>query len=81
MLKMKTACETCQKETPSAGLAYICSFECTFCESCAQSTYKGVCPNCSGELLLRPKRTRSPLMVASEQVKNKLSNVFSSKTK
>jgi hypothetical protein len=81
MLKMKPKCETCQTETAMDSLAYICSFECTFCESCTQSTHKGVCPNCSGELLLRPKRTRSPVAVASEQVKHKLSNVFSSKSK
>jgi len=81
MLKMKPKCETCQTETPMDSIAYICSFECTFCASCAESTHKGVCPNCSGDLVVRPKRTRSPMTVASEQVKNKLSNVFSSKTK
>ena len=29
--------------------------ECTFCPACADGM-NGVCPNCSGELVARPKR-------------------------
>ncbi|HXF49089.1 MAG TPA: DUF1272 domain-containing protein [Verrucomicrobiae bacterium] len=54
-LEMKTACEKCKGVLKNDGEAFICSYECTFCPSCAkQMNYD--CPNCSGELLLRPKR-------------------------
>jgi hypothetical protein len=36
--------------------ARICSFECTFCASCAEGRLGGKCPNCGGELLPRPRR-------------------------
>ena len=55
MLKMKGQCERCQQRLPAnqAG-AFICSFECTFCASCAGVL--GQCPNCDGELVPRPSR-------------------------
>lgn len=37
------------------GQAYICSYECTFCSVCASES-KGSCPNCTGELIRRPRR-------------------------
>jgi two-component system LytT family sensor kinase len=52
---MKSSCETCERALPADGEAYICSFECTFCPQCAASTQR-ICPNCGGELLLRPRR-------------------------
>lgn len=54
-LEMKSSCEKCT--TPLAGdaEAYICSFECTFCPTCA-SSFQNFCPNCGGELVLRPRR-------------------------
>ena len=54
-LQMKSECEKCHQPLPPAGVAMICSYECTFCESCA-GEMKNICPNCSGELLRRPKR-------------------------
>ena len=56
MLEMRALCEKC--ESPLAADspdARICSFECTFCASCA-AEMNGTCPNCGGELLQRPKR-------------------------
>ncbi|MDO8330967.1 MAG: DUF1272 domain-containing protein [Fluviicoccus sp.] len=71
MLKMKNECEACHAATGLMDVAYICSFECTFCEAC--STRMGhVCPNCQGTLVLRPTRQRSPLAVGVSQVKQKL---------
>lgn len=55
MLKMKAECERCEKELPHTDLAYICSYECTFCETCT-TEMKNICPNCSGELVKRPTR-------------------------
>ena len=56
MLEMKQVCEKCEVPTPKGGAAEICSFECTFCPSCAEAMAHS-CPKCGGELLPRPKRT------------------------
>ncbi len=56
MLEMKPACETCGKDLPHEAHAYICSYECTFCPPCTESTHKHTCPNCGGELVKRPTR-------------------------
>jgi hypothetical protein len=59
-LSMKERCEKCDRPTPVHDTAYICSYECTFCELCA-TAMAFVCPNCSGELVWRPRRgTASP---------------------
>lgn len=71
MLKMKPHCEACSNDLPPTSEAYICSYECTFCESCTDSMSK-VCPNCQGELVKRPKRTRGVVDVATSQIKKKL---------
>jgi hypothetical protein len=52
---MKPQCEKCNKELAIDGLAYVCSYECTFCEDCT-TAMQNVCPNCKGELVRRPKR-------------------------
>jgi len=54
-LEMRGQCETCATKLEAAGEAYICSYECTFCAACA-SDHAMTCPNCAGELVLRPKR-------------------------
>ncbi len=54
-LEMKPACENCQAVLRADGEAFICSYECTYCAPCAKEM-SGVCPNCGGELLRRPRR-------------------------
>ncbi len=54
-LDMKESCEGCGMRLPVDGVGYICSFECTFCASCA-GAMSYVCPNCRGELVPRPRR-------------------------
>ncbi|WP_370584686.1 DUF1272 domain-containing protein [Oculatella sp. LEGE 06141] len=39
-------------------MAYICSYECTFCDHCT-TAMNAICPNCSGELVRRPRRQPS----------------------
>jgi hypothetical protein len=57
MLDMKPACERCQAELPADSAdARICSYECTWCASCADGELGGRCPNCGGELQARPRR-------------------------
>ncbi|HEX4911028.1 MAG TPA: DUF1272 domain-containing protein [Permianibacter sp.] len=62
MLQMRPSCECCDRPLPAdeAG-AFICSFECTFCQSCADTMLAGICPNCNGQLLPRP--TRAPALL------------------
>jgi uncharacterized protein len=54
-LEMRTACERCNAALAPDGEAVICSHECTFCRACGE-VMDYVCPNCSGELVARPKR-------------------------
>jgi len=57
-LEMRSKCEKCEKELQKDSDAFICSYECTFCVDCAKEMNL-VCPNCSGELVERPKRKES----------------------
>jgi uncharacterized protein len=57
MLQLRPNCECCDKDLPpDSGEAVICTFECTFCASCAESVLKGCCPNCGGNFSPRPVR-------------------------
>ncbi|MCB1914584.1 MAG: DUF1272 domain-containing protein [Rhodocyclaceae bacterium] len=57
MLAMRPNCECCDRDLPPASReAMICSFECTFCVSCAEGVLGRVCPNCGGDLVRRPAR-------------------------
>jgi uncharacterized protein len=55
VLEMRPACERCNRALPPDGDARICSYECTFCSTCAEEM-SSRCPNCGGELLSRPRR-------------------------
>jgi hypothetical protein len=62
MLQLRPTCECCDKPlAPDSNDARICSFECTFCASCAANVLEGVCPNCNGELVVRPRRPAATL--------------------
>ncbi|WP_086726561.1 DUF1272 domain-containing protein [Streptomyces carpinensis] len=55
-LEMRDHCERCATAAlPPDAAARICSYECTFCGSCAEAMGH-VCPNCGGELVPRPRR-------------------------
>lgn len=56
-LEMKPVCEKCGSTIAAQGEAYICSYECTFCGSCA-AAMNSICPNCGGELVRRPRREK-----------------------
>lgn len=57
MLELRPNCECCNKDLPpESAEAVICTFECTFCTSCAKSVLNFKCPNCSGNLVSRPIR-------------------------
>lgn len=61
MLELRPNCECCDRDLPPDATAYICSFECTWCATCAGEVLKGVCPNCGGELVRRPVRPAGKL--------------------
>jgi uncharacterized protein len=63
MLQLRPNCECCNVDLPpQSAAARICSFECTFCESCADGPLAGRCPNCGGELVVRPRRPAEKLL-------------------
>ncbi|HVC87316.1 MAG TPA: DUF1272 domain-containing protein [Gaiellaceae bacterium] len=57
-LELRPACERCHAPLAVDGEARICSYECTFCVVCCDELH-GVCPNCGGELVARPRRAAS----------------------
>ncbi|RNF82817.1 DUF1272 domain-containing protein [Montanilutibacter psychrotolerans] len=62
MLQMRPNCECCDTDLPpDSSQARICSFECTFCATCAESVLGGRCPNCGGDFAVRPTRS-APLL-------------------
>jgi hypothetical protein len=62
MLQLRPSCECSNAELPpDAQNALICSFECTFCATCAENRLGGICPNCGGELVRRPVRPAEKL--------------------
>jgi hypothetical protein len=54
-LRMRPECERCGAELEDRGIAFICSYECTFCAS-RTVEMDHTCPNCGGELVARPRR-------------------------
>jgi hypothetical protein len=65
---MKDCCEGCGCGLGAdAQNAMICSFECTFCESCATEKLQNVCPNCGGEFVRRPVRPKAALAFSPQQ--------------
>lgn len=62
MLELRPNCECCDKDLPPDSTeAMICTFECTFCADCVENVLKGVCPNCGGNLVVRPIRPAAKL--------------------
>ena len=73
MLELRPGCECCDKDLPPDSIdARICSFECTFCVTCARGVLGGICPNCGGELLVRPRRPANKLAKAPASTKRVL---------
>ena len=57
MLKIRPNCEHCNKDLPNTSTeAMICSFECTYCKTCALGIFENICPSCSGNFVERPIR-------------------------
>ena len=62
MLEIRPSCENCNKSLPfDSKEAMICTFECTFCETCVNEVLHQVCPNCRGDFSKRPIRPQALL--------------------
>ena len=62
MLKLRPNCECCDRDLPPESTeARICTYECTFCADCVETRLGGVCPNCGGEFVHRPRRPAAML--------------------
>lgn len=57
-LEMRGTCEQCGVSLAVNDTAFICTYECTFCEKCSVAMMHR-CPNCGGELVRRPRRQTS----------------------
>jgi len=69
MLELRPNCECCDLDLPPDSLAArICSFECTFCATCAEQVLNNRCPNCGGELVRRPVRPANKLATSPASV-------------
>ena len=63
MLELRPNCECCDRDLPpDATDARICTYECTFCATCADNFLHGICPNCGGNLVARPIRPPEKLI-------------------
>ena len=61
MLDLRPECERCHAALSTDSLeARWCAHGCTFCSTCTDGDLKGVCPNCGGELLPRPRLSVPP---------------------
>ena len=70
MLQLRPNCECCNKDLPADSTdARICTFECTFCSDCASGKLDGICPNCGGELVVRPRRPAGKLAIYPASIK------------
>jgi uncharacterized protein len=62
MLELRPTCELCEAPLPpESDTARMCTYECTFCVDCATWKLLGICPNCGGELVIRPRRPADKL--------------------
>ncbi len=56
-IELRPNCELCDKDLPPQSQdARICTYECTYCEDCAETVLHNVCINCGGNLTPRPIR-------------------------
>jgi len=61
IMDLRPGCECCDVDLPPESPdARICTFECTYCATCA-AEMDHVCKNCGGNLVLRPIRPADKL--------------------
>jgi hypothetical protein len=76
VLEIRPCCEHCGRDLPNTSPdARICTFECTFCATCADGVLGGVCPNCTGNFERRPVRPAAALEGAAAATERRHSPV------
>jgi len=59
MLELRPNCELCDCDLPpDSEAAMICTYECTYCETCVTDVLSNVCPKCGGGFQPRPIRPK-----------------------
>jgi len=77
MLELRPTCENCNKALPpSTTEAMICTYECTFCKTCATRVLQNVCPNCGGGFCQRPNRPVQNLKAGNYLGRNPASTIL-----
>jgi hypothetical protein len=62
-LDLRPSCECCDVDLPPDSTdARICTYECTFCATCVDTKLAGICPNCGGDFVPRPRRPAAMLV-------------------
>lgn len=57
VLEIRPNCECCGRDLAvDAPDVFICTFECTWCAACVENLADHACPNCGGNLSVRPIR-------------------------
>jgi len=54
-MEFRSECGRCRAILTDEGPAYLCANDCTWCATCYREL-RYICPNCSGELVRRPRR-------------------------
>jgi hypothetical protein len=65
-LEMRERCEKCGGQLTHTSIAFVCGYECTFCNECAMNL-QFICPNCKGELVRRPRQLPSDSLARCKQ--------------
>ncbi|SDT59865.1 hypothetical protein SAMN04489743_3840 [Pseudarthrobacter equi] len=73
MLEIRPNCECCDVDIAPSAVAYICTFECTWCPDCVERFPNRSCPNCGGDLQRRPTRPVAALINNSASTKRVVS--------
>jgi hypothetical protein len=58
-MEFRSECGRCHRGLSDPDPAYFCAHECTYCATCVREL-AFVCPNCSGELVRRPRKYSPP---------------------
>ncbi len=62
-MEMRPECERCGSSLAEDGVAFICSYECTFCAAGMDH----LCPNCGGELVAWPQAEKAVALEAGRR--------------
>src|SRR6266566_6477696 len=62
-LELKATCEKCRRTLITRGVAYICSYECTYCATCASFVCRTAKERLYGDRVAKSRLIRLPLIL------------------